>query len=133
MRRTTNLIKISVMFLSVILLRNVILNSINVYQSVHEGENPRLILVTFIFGTILGLTARVGLTLLFWYSYNIKYANEKYNERILRKVLISILFLSIVSVAPLGRGMLMVFIICTLSMILRENNRIDRAVAEDMD
>lgn len=122
-RTGINLIKVSLLILTAILFRNVILNSITLYQSVSQGENSASILFGFILGTVLGLIIRSGLTFVFWYSYNIKYPNENYNERISKKILASFLFLSIISAFSWGAGMPLVFTICTLAMIIRKHKR----------
>jgi hypothetical protein len=119
-RTKINLIKVSVLVLIVILTRNIILNCITLYKSVGDDENTILTLLSFILGTIFGLVARYGLTLLFWYSYNIKYPNEKYNEKVLKKIIACLLFLSIISAVFWGTRMTLVFIIFTLAILIRE-------------
>jgi len=119
----TNLIKISILVLIGILFINIILNNIVVYQSVSQDENTILLLVVSILGTILGLVVRSTLTFIFWYSYNTKYPDQKYNEGILKKLLASFLFLSICSIIPLGNGMPLVFITCTLVTMLKQNRK----------
>jgi len=105
-----------------ILFINIILNNIVVYQSISQDENT-ILLVVSILGTILGLSVRSGLTFIFWYSYNMKYPDQKDNEGIFKKLLAAFLFLSITSTVPLGTGMPLVFIICTLIMILKKNRK----------
>jgi len=105
-----------------ILFINIILNNIVVYQSVSQDENA-ILLVVSILGTILGLVVRSGLTFIFWYSYNTKYPDQKYNEGIFKKLLASFLFLSICSIIPLGNGMPLVFITCTLVTMLKQNRK----------
>lgn len=121
----TNLIKISILVLTGILFINIILNNIVVYQSISQNENTILLLVVSILGTILGLAVRSGLTFMFWYSYNMKYPDQKYNEGIFKKLLATFLFLSICSTVSLGNGMPLVFIICTLVTMLKQNRKYD--------
>jgi len=116
-----NIIKISILVLIGILFTNIIMNNIVVYQSISQDENPTLILFASILGTILGLVVRSGLTLVFWCSYSIKYPNDKHGQKIAKKIVASFLFLSVTPSVFLNSGMPLVFIICTLVMILKKS------------
>lgn len=116
-------IKTSILILTIILFITMISNFIVFYQRYSDSQNLALILFVSILGTLLGLIVRIGLTLMFWYTYKIKYPDEKYNQRIGKKIVASFLFLSITSVVYLSAGMPLIFIICTLVMIIREQKK----------
>ena len=117
------LVKVSIFILTIILLITMILNTISSYYLFSDSEDSILLLCMYILGTILGLIIRIGLASLFWWSYNIKYPNEKYNKKILNKIVASILFMMIMIGFSLNTGMLFIFILCTLLMILREHKK----------
>jgi O-antigen/teichoic acid export membrane protein len=86
-----------------------------------DREDIILVLSMFIVGAISGLVTKIGIVLLFWWSYYIKYPNEKYNHKILKKIVVSILFMIVMVGFPsLNNGMPLIFILCTLVMIVRE-------------
>ncbi|MBU5676838.1 hypothetical protein KQI88_10450 [Alkaliphilus sp. MSJ-5] len=123
MLRNGFFIKISILILTIILFITMISNFIVFYQRYSDSQNLALILFVGILGTLLGLIVRIGLTLMFWYIYEIKYPDEKYNQRIGKKIVASFLFLSITSAVFWSAGMPLIFIICTLVMIIREQKR----------
>lgn len=123
--KVINLIKIFVLVLNIILFINMILNIIVLYQDYSHDMNSSMILFASVFGMLLGLIARVGLTLLFWCSYNIKYPNEKFNERIGKKIIAYFLFMIAIVGFSLNNGMLLIFIICTLLLAIREQEKSD--------
>lgn len=120
-----NPIKISMFVLTVILFINMILNITVLYQDYSNYENSSMLLFSSVFGLLLGLIARGGLTLLFWGSYNIKYPNEKFNEKIGKKTIAYFLFKMSIMGFSLSNGMLLVFIICTLLVALKEQKKLD--------
>jgi O-antigen/teichoic acid export membrane protein len=83
----------------------------------------------FIVGAISGLVIRIGIVLLFWWSYYIKYPNEKYNQKILKKIIASFLFMIImVGFSSLNNGMPLIFILCTLLTIVRKKNALENEI-----
>ncbi|QUH20383.1 hypothetical protein [Alkaliphilus sp. B6464] len=118
-------IKISILILTIILFIIMIMisNFIVFYQRYSDSQNLASMLFGGILGTLLGLIVRIGLTLMFWYLYKIKYPDEKCNQRIGKKIVASFLFLSITSAVYLSAGMPLIFIICTLVMIIREQKK----------
>lgn len=120
------LFKLSLFILIIILSITMIINTISSYYLYNDREDSILVLCMFILGTILGLIIKVGLASLFWRSYNIKYPNEKYNERILKKIVASLLFMIIIMLGfSLNTGMPLIFILCTLFMIVMEKNALE--------
>ena len=117
------LVKISLFILTIILSITMILNIISSYYLYSDSENSILLLCMLVLGTISGLIIRIGLASLFWCSYNIKYPNEKYNQKILKKIVASILFMMIMIGFSLNTGMSLIFILCTFLMIVRENRK----------
>lgn len=118
-----NLIRISLLLLIVLLSINIFFNCITFYQNNYDSENTILSMSVFILGITIGLVVRCGLSLAFWHLYNIKYPNEKYNARILKKVIASLLFLTIISAVSFGAEMYLVFIICSLALMIRGYKR----------
>lgn len=120
-----NLFKIALFIVAIILFITMIINTISLYYRYSYREDSILVLCMLILGTILGLIIRSGLASLFWWTYNIKYPNEKYNQKILKKIVASLLFMIIMVGFPLNTGMPLIFILCTLLMIVREKNALE--------
>ncbi|MDR7857224.1 hypothetical protein [Tissierella sp.] len=116
-------VEISLFILAIVLSATTILNIATSYYRYSYSEDSLLVFFMFIIGTISGLIIRIGLASLFWCSYNIKYSNENYNQKILKKVVASFLFLIIMTAFSLNNGMLLIFIFCTLLMIVREQKK----------
>lgn len=119
------LFKISLFILIIILSITLIINTISSYYLYIDREDIILVLSMFIVGAISGLVIRIGIVLLFWWSYNIKYPNEKYNQKILKKIVASLLFMIIMVGFSLNNGISLIFILCTLLMIVREKNALE--------
>ncbi|MBU5677758.1 hypothetical protein KQI88_15165 [Alkaliphilus sp. MSJ-5] len=119
-----NLIKMSVLVLTGFTLATLILNISVSYQTYRGSEDSLIGLFAILLGTVLGVIARVGLTLLFWSSYNIKYPNEKFNEKIGKKIIAYFLFMTALIGLSLSRGTLLIFIICTLLIALKEQKKL---------
>lgn len=119
------LFKISLFILIIILSITLIINTISSYYLYMDREDIILVLSMFIVGAISGLVIRIGIVLLFWWSYNIKYPNEKYNQKILKKIVASLLFMIIMVGFSLNNGISLIFILCTLLMIVREKNALE--------
>ena len=111
-----NISKVVLSLSLIIVFKRIILNFIAVYQSDISGVKTTFI--GFVIGTIAGLGIRIGFTLLFWYSYNIRYPNEDYDENLTKKIVASCIFLLISSSIIVRDGMLLVFIICTLTITI---------------
>ncbi len=120
-----NFIKMSVLVLTGFTLATLILNISVSYQTYRGSEDSLIGFFAILLGTVLGVIARVGLTLLFWGSYNIKYPNEKFNERIGKKIIAYFLFMMVMVGFSLSQGMLLIFIICTLLIVIREQKKFD--------
>lgn len=122
------LFKISLFILIIILSITLIINTFSTYYLYIDREDSILVLCMFIVGAISGLITRIGIVSLFWCSYNIKYPNEKYNQKILKKIVASLLFMIIMLGFSLNTGMSLIFILCTLLMIVRENNALENEI-----
>ncbi len=122
------LFKISLFILIIILSITLIINTFSTYYLYSDREDSILVLCMFIVGAISGLITRIGIVSLFWCSYNIKYPNEKYNQKILKKIVASLLFMIIMLGFSLNTGMSLIFILCTLLMIVRENNALENEI-----
>ena len=116
-----NISKVVLSLSLIIVFKRIILNFIAVYQSDISGVKTTFI--GFVIGTIAGLGIRIGFTLLFWYSYNIRYPNEDYDENLTKKIVASCIFLLISSSIIVRDGMLLVFIICSLTIIIIQYKR----------
>ena len=116
-----NISKVVLSLSLIIVFKRIILNFIAVYQSDISGVKTTFI--GFVIGTIAGLGIRIGFTLLFWYSYNIRYPNEDYDENLTKKIVASCIFLLISSSIIVRDGMLLVFIICTLTIAIIQYKR----------
>lgn len=121
--KEVKLVKISLFILIIILSITIILNTITSYYSYSVSEESILMLLMLMIGTISGLIVRIGLASLFWWSYNSKYSNERYNQKILKKIIASFLFMIIMIGFSLNTGMVLIFVFCTLLMIVREKEQ----------
>lgn len=122
------LFKISLFILIIILSITLIINTISSYYLYMGREDIISVLIMFIVGAISGLVIRIGIVLLFWWSYYIKYPNEKYNQKILKKIVVSILFMIVMVGFPsLNNGMPLVFILCSLLIIMRKKNTLENS------
>jgi tellurite resistance protein TehA-like permease len=118
-----SIIKLSLLIFLILLFIYIVLSFINFNQEVIKRENSIIISFIFLLGVISGLIIKSGLCFIFWYSYNIRYHNENCNDNILKKVVASLIFL-IINLAYFWReGMLLVFIICTLTMLIIKHKK----------
>lgn len=119
--KNVRVLKIIVSLLLLFIFSTLVLNSIKFYKSVSYEENSILMTSLFILGAFLALILRSGIVFVFWYSYNMRYANYSGEHETLKKVLASFLFFSIISVLPLfNESIFIIFIICTLIMRIRK-------------
>lgn len=127
------LYKISIFILIIIISIILIINTISTYYLYSDRDDLILVLCMFIAGAISGLIIKIGIVSLFWWSYNIKYPNEKYNQKILKKIVVSLLFMIIMLGFSLNTGMQLIFILCTLLMIVREENALEHNKTNNND
>lgn len=109
--------------------RNLIRNSIIIYNNTYFEDNPALYCTVFIIAAVLGAVIRGGIALFFWHSYKLRYPDEKIYECKSKKIAFFIIYSLISVVLPLRQGMILVFIIITLILVLKEDR--DIKIGED--